>query len=73
MLLYNVVTAMPGDNEKEDTIYEMQQYLLAHNIEIVYDDVEVEEETGIQIDAIKPFNPSKIDIMDYDFKRIYCR
>lgn len=23
MLLYNVVTAMPGDNEKEDTIYEM--------------------------------------------------
>lgn len=36
---------------------------MAHNIEIVYDDVEVEEETGIQIDAIKPFNPSKIDII----------
>lgn len=63
MLLYNVVAAMPGNNEKEDTIYEMQEYLLAHNIEIVYDDVEIEEETGIQIDAIKPFNPSKIDII----------
>ena len=59
--------------EQQDLI----NYLLDHNIEIVYDDVEPENpDAGALIDDVRPFDPSKIDItmkpmtMDLLLKRI---
>ncbi|MCI9137664.1 MAG: DUF262 domain-containing protein, partial [Lachnospiraceae bacterium] len=64
MLFYNLIVAMPGKDNIEDKIYEMQEYLTSRGVEIVFDGVETEEETGSPIDSsIKPFNPSTIDII----------
>lgn len=64
MLFYNLIVAMPGKDNIEDKIYEMQEYLTSQGVEIVFDGVETEEETGNPIDSsIKPFNPSTIDII----------
>lgn len=64
MLFFNLVAAMPSGNRTEDAIGDMQNYLLSQGIEIVMDDVEMEEEdTVTPMDgAVKPFNPSEIDI-----------
>ena len=61
---YNVIAAMSEENRRQDVIYEMQEYLLSAGIEIIFDDVENDEkEVGILFDEVKPFNPSKIDIV----------
>ncbi|RKI41922.1 DUF262 domain-containing protein [bacterium D16-51] len=64
MLFYNVIVAMPGESKQEDIIFEMQDYLFSQGIEIISEDVEIEnEEIGIRFEDVKPFNPSRIDIV----------
>ena len=42
MLLYNVLAAFSGSHDGEELFQDMQGYLNDHNIEIIFDDVEVE-------------------------------
>lgn len=62
MLLYNVLAAFSGSHDGEELFQDMQGYLNDHNIEIIFDDVEVESEETIFSKKIRPFDPSKIDI-----------
>ena len=42
MLLYNVLAAFSGSRDGEELFQEMQDYLKEHDVEVVYDDVEIE-------------------------------
>ena len=76
MLLYNVLAAFSGSRDGEELFQEMQDYLKEHDVEVVYDDVEIESNGESFRNKIIPFDPSQIDIsmqsmtMDSLVKRI---
>lgn len=64
IIFYNLFVSLSTNDKTEDTLNEMMQYLSNHNVEVVDDGVELEEEdTDVIINNIRPFDPSKIDIV----------
>lgn len=60
---YNLFVSLSSRDKTEDTLNEMQQYLFDHDIEVVDDGVELDEDGPNDItESIRPFDPSKIDI-----------
>lgn len=60
----NLYVSLSSSDKTEDTLSEMRQYLTAHDVEVVDDGVELEEEDiSDRLNSIRPFDPSKIDIV----------
>lgn len=60
----NLYVSLSSSDKTEDTLSEMRQYLIARDVEVVDDGVELEEEdTSYKLNHIRPFDPSKIDIV----------
>lgn len=76
MLIYNVLAAFSGSQDGDELFGEMQEYLNENDVEIIYDDIEIENEDASFSNKIIPFDPSLIDItmqpmtMDSLVKRI---
>ena len=75
---YNIYAALPSVDKTDEVLNDMEGYMIEHNVSIISDGVEIEEENEKKpvSEKIRPFDPSKIDIamqpitMDSLIKRI---